>query len=285
MNKKQLIVAGEKIMRKLIFLICFSLLAISFAYAFNINNISINLTDGKLVISSPKGEILNHASGGLLCYEYILETPYFEMGGYDGVVEIEHSKGIRGIPKSNLTADSFPKFPFFSQESDTIGLLIGSAGGSGGSSQNVYFINTRTGVLIKVELTDMQGMEWIKKDGRPIGFKEYDTVYSFGPRATSWGHKARITSVNFFDKDGNITFDRGALNDILKSEYNKISFSAEEKLLLQKDIMSDMKYRQLGEKLVDYVYYGFKIGKKNEVLEFLMTLNPVYKQEVEYRID
>ena len=156
------------------------------------------------------------------------------------------------------------------------------SGGSGGSSQDIYFINTQTGVFIKLQLTDMQEMTWIVKYGHPIGFKEYDTSFAFGAHAISWGHKARISSVTLFDGEGKLTLDRDALNDIWESEYNKITFSAEEKMLLQENIMSDMKYRSLGEKLVDFVYYGFKTGKNKEVFEFLNTLNSAYRQEAEY---
>lgn len=269
-------------MRKLILCVCFLVLVVSFVYAFEMDNLSISLTDGKFVVSNLKGEIINHSIDDLN-YEYILKTPYFKMDGYDGVIEIEKSEGLKSFSDKSLGVNAFIKFPFFSQESNTIGLLMGSAGGSGGSSQEVYFINTQTGVFIKLQLTDMQEMTWIVKNGHPIGFKEYDTSFTFGAHAISWGCKARISSVTFFDGEGNLTLDRDALNDIWESKYNKITFSAEEKMLLQENIMSDMKYRSLGEKLVDFVYYGFKTGKNKEVFEFLNTLNPVYKQEAEYR--
>ena len=118
--------------------------------------------------------------------------------------------------------------------------------------------------------------------GHPIGFKEYDTSFAFGAHAVSWGHKARVANVILFDKEGNMIPQIGVMNDIWENEYNTIAFSAEEKVLLQKNIMSDMAYRSLGEKLVDFVYYGFKTGKNKEVFEFLNTLNSAYRQEAEY---
>lgn len=273
-------------MKKLIFTFCFLLLSVSFVFAFQIDSVSFDLHDGRFTISSPKGQILNHTFGdSLLGYEYILETPYFELNGYDGVVELGRSKGLKSLPKKNLTAKAFTKFAFFSRENNTIGLLIGSAGASGGSSQDVYFINTHTGSLIKLQLTDMQEMTWITKNGQPIGYKEYDTNFYFGAHATSWGYKARIAGVIFFDVNGSITIDKDALKDIYEKEYGKISFSDDEKMLLQKNIMEDMQHRPLGEKLVDFVYYGLKIGKRNEVFELLNTFNPVYTQEAEYQIE
>ncbi len=270
-------------MKKLIFTFCFLLLSVSVVFAFQVDSISFDLNNGKLSISSPKGQILNHAFGDThLSYEYILETPYFELHGYDGVVELEKSKGLRLFPKKELTTEAFTKFAFFSQESNTIGILIGSAGGSGGSSQDVYFINTLTGSFIKIALTDMEEMSWITENGQIVGYKEYDTNFSFGAHALSWGAKARLSAVVHFDTSGNITFDKGSLNDVIESEYTKIKFSDNEKALLKNDIMSSMEYRSLGEKLVDFVYYGFKLGKEAEVFKFLDTLNPLYSEEAKY---
>ena len=266
-------------MKKLMFIFGFLLLTVSLVYAVQIDSVSFDLNGEKLIVSGSKGEILNHAFGdSLLSYEYILETPYFELSGYDGVIDMEKSKGLRSLPKKDFTAEAFTKFPFFSQKNNTVGLLIGSAGASGGSRQDVYFINTQTGSFIKIQLTDMQEITWITENGQLIGYKEYDTSFSLGAHATSWGYKARISSITFFDEAGNITFDKDALKDVYEREYAKISFSDDEKMLLQENIMSEMEHRSLGRKLIDFVYYGLKIGKQQEVFEFLNTLNLVYAE-------
>lgn len=267
-------------MKKLTFVICFLLLVPTFVYAFQVDSISFNVNDERIIVSSPKGEILNYKfDDSILSYEYILETPYFWLDGYDGVVEIEKSKGLKSFSKKNLTADAFTEFSLFSRKNNTIGLLIGIAGASGSSGQDIYFINTQTGGFIKIHLMDMQEMTWIMKNGQIVGYKGYVTNVYFGASVTSWGWKARISSVIFFDECGNIAFNKDALKGIYESEYAKINFSNEEKALLQDDIMSDMEHRPLGRKLVDFVYYGFKIGKQKEVFKFLNALNPVYAQE------
>jgi hypothetical protein len=79
--------------------------------------------------------------------------------------------------------------------------------------------------------------------------------------------------------------DGEALQGIFKIEYEKIAFSDEEKRLLQDNIMSEMKYRSIGEKLVDFVYYGFKLGKQDEVFALLDTLHPVYAEEANYHTE
>jgi len=255
----------------------------SLAFAFQIDSVSFDLNDRKLTVSGPQGEILNHEFiDSLLEYEYVVDTPYFELGGSDGVVELAESKGLRSFPRRDLAVDSFPKFSFFSQEKDTIGLLFGSAGATGSDSQDVYFINTQTGVFIKLHIANMEKATWIIQDRRILGFKDYDADFSFGSHAVSWGKKARISHVTFFDNEGKLTLDQKALNDFWESEYKKVTFSAEEKKSLQEDIMSRMEYRLLGEKLVDFVYYGFKLGKQKEVYDFLNTLNPVYSQEAKF---
>ena len=86
--------------RKLILCVYFLVLVASFAYAFEIDNLSISLTDGKLVVSNFKGEIINHnVDDSPLNYEYSLKTPYFKMHGYDGVIGIEKSKGLKSFPR------------------------------------------------------------------------------------------------------------------------------------------------------------------------------------------
>lgn len=272
-------------MRKIIFILNILLVGLSPVYAFEIGDIFVDLKDNDLVISSSKGEILNYEfDESLLSYIYIIETPYFEMSGYDGVVEKEYSKGLKLFPKSDLNRDEFVLFPFLSAKYNTIGILIGSAGASGGSSQRAYFINTQTGGCITIDLMDMQEMDWIAQSEYILGYKDYDNIY-FGPHATSWGYKARISDVVYFDETGKAVSNREALTIILKDEYEKIVFSDEEKRLLQDNIMSDMRYRLLGEKLVDFVYYGFKLGKQEDVFKFLYTLNPIYSEEAEYRAE
>lgn|GEM_PF-5678459 len=267
-------------MKKLIFVLFILFFNISLILASKIDNISCDLDNGAFIISGPKGEILNyHLDDSLMNYEYILDTPYFKLNGYDGVVELGKSKGLKSFPKKKLTVESFTKFAFFSREVNTIGFLIGGAGGSGGSSQTAYFINTQTGNSIKIDLTDMVEMFWITKNDQIIGYKQYDTGFSFGAHSVSWGYKPRLSAIVYFDEFGNLTFDKNGLQSIMKSEYEKIKFSDGEKALLQDNIMSDIKHRQLGEKLVDFVYYGLKIGKQKEVFEFLNTLNPIYIQE------
>lgn len=270
-------------MKKIIFILGILLVSFSSVYAFEIGNISVDLKGNDLVISSPKGEILNYEfDESLLSYAYIIETPYFKMSGYDGVVEKEYSEGLKTTQKNNLSCDDFVLFSFLSEKHNTIGFLIGSAGVSGGSSQRVYFINTQTGDFINIKLTDIQEMDWITKNEYILGYKDFDTNIYFGSHATSWGYKARISDVVYFDENGKTIFNKEASNSIFMNEYEKIVFSDEEKRLLQENIMSDMQYRPLGEKLVDFVYYGFKSGKQEEVFAFLNTLNPVYAEEAKY---
>ncbi len=281
MARDFLILEGIIKMKKIILLLSILSLNLLSVYAFEIGSISVDLKDDNLVISSHKGEILDYEfDESLLSYAYIIETPYFKMSGYDGVVEEKYSKGLKILPKNNLNRDDFISFTFLSEQNNTIGLLTGFAGASGGSSQQVYFINTQTGNFIKIGLTDMQEMDWITESKNIVGYKNFNTSTYFFSHAASWGRKARISGVFYFDGDGKAVSDKEALKSILKTEYEKIVFSDEKKRLLQKNIMPG--YRTLGEKLIDFVYYGFKLGKQEEVFTFLNTLHPIYEEEARY---
>ena len=268
--------------KRLIFAIYFLFLSMSVACAFQVDNVYLDLKEGEMVVSGPKGEIVRHTFyPSTLDYEYILETPYFYLGGYDGIIEIEKSTGIKPF-QNNLTKENLVKFPFFSRENTTIGILIGEAGATGRSHQDIYFIDTLTGNFIKIHLTDMQEATWIMEGGIPVGYKGYDTTAAFGPAGISWGSSVRIESIVFFDSGGNLTFDEDLLRSIYQDEYSKIIFSEDEKLLLQENIMREMEHRNLGKKLVDFVFYGCKSGNDEEVFSFLGTLNPVYTIEAEF---
>lgn len=271
-------------MKKICLLLVFLLISI-FTYAFQIDNIFITVKDSSIAVSNQQEEILKHdLDEAILSYEYILTTPYFYMGGYDGVIELEQSKGLMPLLKTSMTADNFVRFPFFTDKKNTIGILIGRAGASGGSTQNVYFIDTTTGNFIKIKLHDMKEMTWIKKDNLPIGYKNYNTTFYFSSHANSWGLRPRISEVVYFDNKGKIILDENALDDIYKSEYDNIIFSDKEITLLQKNVMIQG-YRKLGKKLVDFVYYGLKLGKEKEVFDFLKKINPIYTEEANYYID
>lgn len=242
--------------------------------------IDFNITSDFLTISGIEGKIVNISrDDSSMNYEYILETPFFEITGVDGVINPIKSKGLKNFPKDDFLPEDFPKFSFFTEEKNTIGILIGFAGSSGGSTQTVYFINTQTGDFLTINSGNLASISWAIENGRPVGYKEFDTSFYFGSHATSWGYKPRVDRIVFFDETGKTFEDKQELTDLYKKEFDQIIFTEDEEALLQDNIMSDMQYRSLGQKLVDYVFYGMRSGQKDTVIAFLKTVHPVYLEE------
>jgi hypothetical protein len=245
-----------------------------------IDAISFDIQGNMIIISNDNEKILERTlDDSSLTYEYIITNPFFEITGWDGVVDLNKSKDLKKFPGKNIKKEDFVKFPFLSEQKDTIGILTGRAGATGRSSQEVYFINVKTGVFIKLPMQDMEEISWLKENGNIAGYiKHEDTLY-FGPSSTRWGYKARPYEVILFDQNGDMTTHSDAFKQLVERAYKKIHFSAEEKEILRENVIYSMKYRDLGEKLLDFIYYGYALGREDEVMEFLNKINPIYAKE------
>jgi uncharacterized protein (TIGR03067 family) len=244
-------------------------------------NVSISIVDQKLLISNQKEDILNYdLDDSFMRYIYIIVNPYFKLKGYDGLVDAGVSKGLKNIPENGLSIKDFPLFSFFSPKKESIGLLLGSAGGSGGSSQTAYFINIKSGRYLKIHLIDMNMVDWLVENGHPVGFKKYNTTFHLGSHNFPWGYKKRISKIGKFDEKGNIYYDKKAFGLICGKMFEAIEFTTAEHRMLQKNLFHNNKGNdKLAEKLVDFMYFGLESGNKEKVIEFLETLHPIYLKE------
>jgi len=249
----------------------------AYGQALQIGKVTIQKTEDTIIFSS-RTFVLRHKLSALsLNYAYVLTTPYVSYRGYDGIVNPGMSNGLIALPNRGLRSEDFPKFTFFNERKSCIGILTGSAGGSGGSSQALTIFDTLTAQHFQVGTVDMQDPEWISKDGHPVAFIEKSAIWYLGGHALSLGYEPRISQC-YTIKDGKLKVSTELEKELCRKKYVEILFTPEEMNILRDDDIFNLN-RDLAVKLLDKIYYGLKLGKHNELKDFMDKINPKYAEE------
>lgn len=218
--------------------------------------------------------------GTILSYAFILRTHCPVFDAFDGIPT--PGRDLLPLPEDlSLTSKNLPRFKFFSDKPDTIGFMIGTAGASGGSSQRMIFLDTETGTLCVINCIDLYPPFWID-ECTPPSYAETTTGFYLGPHALSLGCSPRISKVYVFCGGSYnglcYELDRQKLLQLCQDKFDSLIFTTDDINELQKNDLFEID-RDLGERFLDYVYYGAKSGNVNAVNNLLHRVSPEVRKE------
>lgn len=217
-----------------------------------------------------------------LDYVSIITTPHIKYAGCDGVLELSQCNGLSPMPWVRAIRKSdFVLFPLFDKAPTCLGIMKGQAGASGGSSQDLIFLDTASNRHLELSTADMNNPVWIMGKDHPIGFKTFNYFY-VGDHASSMGYKPRLEMI-YSLVDGAFMPDPALLMAEARQCYTNLVFSGQERLMLGKTNWLEMD-RGVAEKVLDAVYYGTLLGKRDEVNRLLNTVTPELRDEINKRI-
>lgn len=209
-------------------------------------------------------------------FEYILSTPFVELRGYDYTPEVDQCRGLVEIPwDRTITLDDFPRFAFFDESPSTVGILRGFSGNAA-SSITLTFIDLNTGKSLDVPVNSMEGPNWIMDGDRPIGWREV-RFDSMGSHALSLGYAPRLHKCWIFTDEGCVR-DTELERRHFEQQFQVIELSADDWRELQKPL-SDID-REAAERLLDAVYCGHRLGRRDEVMELLSRAGEAIREEM-----
>jgi hypothetical protein len=240
------------------------------------------LETGEITIKRTDGMVIDTFGGGYSSYQYILNDPFTWLPGADGLI-YPADEILPLIANGKIAETNFKKFSFFTNKPTTIGLLFGSYGASGGSGQTLLFLDTAGDSYVGINLVDGNEPLWVDKNSKPPIFARTNALY-IGGHATAWGYKPRIESVYIFD-DGSYRVGQAITYDLFLEKYKEINFTSSEMEFLKNTSFFSKEVdqkRDLGEKMLDFVYYGKKLEKDKEVEKFLSQIHPSYVEEMKY---
>jgi hypothetical protein len=209
---------------------------------------------------------------------YIITTPFIKYDGVDGAPELSKCKGLRPIPwDRSIRKSDFVLFPLFDNKPTCLGVLKGVAGATGRSSQNLIFLDTASNRHLEFSTIDMHDPAWIMGNGHPIGFKTFNSL-SVGPGVVSLGLGPRLEMIYSLVNGAFVPDEKLKMAEV-KQYYSKISFNPQEQIELCKTNWMEMD-RDVGDKLLDAVYYGTMLGKQDEVNNLLAKVTPELRKEI-----
>ena len=220
-----------------------------------------------------------------LDYAYVITTPFIKYDGVDGILKLKDEdgfkykcKGLRPIPwNRSIRKSDFVLFPLFDNKPTCLGVLKGVAGATGRSSQNLIFLDTASNRHLEFSTIDMHDPVWIMGKDHPIGFKTFNSL-SVGPSVVSLGLGPRLEMVYSLVDGAFVPDEKLKMNEV-KQFYDQISFNPQEKIELCNTNWMDMD-RDIGDKLLDAVYYGTILGKRDEVNHLLNMVAPELRGEI-----
>ena len=263
-------------MQKYYTLILFTLCFICAAMSENIKigTVSVSVSTNAICISN-SGDIIRYEYNPLFPgseYYFILTDP-FNISFYaeDGV--ISPSDQLIPITNQPLQKSDFHQFSFFTSKPTTIGFLFGSAGASGGSSQEMIFMDTASDKHVVINMGDMTPPLWINKTNYPPAYVELCLGYK-GCRADMRGKDDRIDKVFSFI-DGAYKRDLALEKQMCELEFKKLIFTAPDivSLMTQDCMEAD---DNLVKRLVDFIHYGNKAGHEQQVNALVSNIHPDY---------
>jgi len=238
-------------------------------------NISVHFGNGRLTVKGPAGVSQYQNDIGSLKYAYILRTHRAKLNGSDGVVV--PGVDVLPIPTDRLLSPKdLPRFSFFSAKPTTIGFLLGSAGASGGSTQQMILLDTVTGMQAVIHLDDMWPPVWLD-DRFPPSYAETTTSIALGGHATSLGRSPRIGRAYVF-RDGRYVRDSEAESRIYQQKCRNVRLTADDLAELRRHDLTKIN-RASGTRFLDYLYYGTLSGHTNSVQALLKGVSDTVREE------
>lgn len=274
----------RKINILILFTFCF-LSAVSSENVIKIGTATIRQDTNSITLIHGNRTNMLERSDSCLDYTYIITTPFIKYDGCNGVPRLKDEdgikykcKGLSPIPwDRSIRKSDFVLFPLFDKKPTCLGILTGMAGCSGGSSQNLTFLDTASNRHLELATQDMNDPVWIMGKGHPIGFKTFNYNYVAG-HALSLGLKPRLKMI-YSLVDGAFVPDETLKMAEIKQCYSNISFTAQEKNELGKTDWMEMD-REVAEKLLDAIQYGTILGKQDEVNSLLAIVTPELRKEI-----
>jgi hypothetical protein len=175
-------------------------------------------------------------------------------------------------PGRALTSDRIPRFPFFSREPETIGFLLSFIGVSG-SSQELVFVDTKTGTVRSVDAH----VEWLD-DGFPPSYAVVHRNFYIGPHALRLGGKPRHLAVHRF-QDGEYRRDRAYENRVFREALDAVVIEQQDILAWQAPDFYDIP-AESAERLLDLAFYAWRLGEFQIVRALLAELPDALRQEL-----
>ena len=276
--------AMRKIHILVLFTLCFLSVAIS-ENVINIGTVTIRQDTNSITLIQDNRTNMLERSDCRLNYAYIITTPFIKYDGVDGILKLEDEdgfkykcKGLRPMPwNRSIRKSDFVLFSLFDKKPTCLGVLKGVAGATGRSSQNLIFLDTASNRHLEFSTIDMHDPVWIMGKDHPVGFKTFNSL-SVGPGVVSLGLGPRLEMV-YSLVDGVFKPDEKLKMAEVKQYYDKISFNPQGKIELCNTNWMDMD-RDIGDKLLDAVYYGTILGKQDEVNHLLNMVAPELREEI-----
>lgn len=255
---------------------------------YHINNFEFSIDDLKLLFGNQsKIFMINFDDFYLLEHVYIMKNPFIDIRCSDGIPDdsnnlVEFNKN-NAIEKLRET-DTY-KFSFFSEESTTIGILHSRAGASGGSTQTLYLIDTKSDKYAEVNFVDCTIPYWVDTDQHP---PKYATIYPsyIGGHASGLGISyKRIAEIYTFN---NNKFSRNeAVEERWFDElyFKSILTKSEMDFIRNKDLyyLTNNRSDELDKiliKLLDNIHYAKKTHREEQVLDVIKLLDKSVQEEV-----
>ena len=220
-------------------------------------------------------------------YYYIINDPFTPLDFHDGypykcspkqAVDLFYSYSLKHIKKSN-----FRKFSFFNSKSTTIGVLTGIAGGSGGSSQKMYFFDTTSEKYAIISFSDGIYPTWIRysSDKAPIYLtKKYSYI---GGRSKYMGYGLRISGIYCFKNSSyrqDSEFEKAFFLQLYKKSLLTLGEIKYFKQATMQNIYNDRSKSIV--RLLDYFYYARKAGKSHELTKFFTAMTKSLQKALSY---
>lgn len=271
-------------------------------FSLNIDTVTITATHSSIIVDNGNriftfnyGE--NYRKDWGLSYYFILNDPFVSsFACYDGVPDPQNSDGsitdlFSDYSLKQLSSNDFQKFSFFNHEATTIGLLIGRAGASGGSSQEMFLFDTVSDQYVIIPMVDCMSPAFIRYPTVEAPLYATTSTMSIGPRVQSLGWGERIVAIY---RLVNGSYQRVA-PEMEKEFFFPLYVNAvptpQETEYFQNIRMTDLyelgaydEKRDWLVKLLDYCYYAVKAGKRNELQPFLHSLDQSLQEELQYII-
>ena len=242
-----------------------------------IGAVSVRFAEHRLSFKTPTEAFHFNIDADGLDYAFALRTHRPELQGCDGVVET--NSDVRPIPATRpLMQSDIPRFSFFSAEPGTVGFLVGSAGASGASGQEMVLLDTVSGAKAVIHLDDMCMPLWLD-GGFPPAYAETTTRFALGSHALHLGAAPRIWRVFSF-KNGWYERDPQAESRLCLEKFEAVRLTLLDQRELRKDDLNAIG-RDAGERFLHYVYYGTRSLNTNAVQNLLRRVSAVVRDEVQ----
>ncbi|VGO15641.1 hypothetical protein PDESU_04226 [Pontiella desulfatans] len=233
----------------------------------------VQLDGGVLQLGHNEFSCKIHQPGSALKTVAAITSPAVKFAGPCLTVDVGLSEGLAEIPWGEaLELDALPHFAFFSPEKTTVGLFLGTSDQTIGTTQRLFFLDTKTDRRVMVMTRNRVAPDWIVgENGLPVGVRElrWDT---FGLNVARIHDKPRVARCWRFEGQRKLR-DREMEQALFAEAFDKIKFEPNELDALRAAENGTVP-PELGTKLIDAVYYGARLGQTKETAALLENVHP-----------